>query len=141
MTYALSWPLQEAVYAVLKAAPAVTALAGGHVYDAAPAAKGGAEDMALYAVIGDETVRNWGSADTPGAEHRLAVNVYAAERSFSAAKALAGAISDVLSSAALNPSRGRVVCLSFLAARTRREERDRVRRIELIFRVLVEDTA
>ncbi|MEM8596480.1 MAG: DUF3168 domain-containing protein, partial [Pseudomonadota bacterium] len=81
MTYALAWPLQEAVYTVLTAAPEVTALAGTHLYDAAPPVGGAAEDLPLYAVIGDETVQDWSTADGCGAEHLFTVSVYAAERS------------------------------------------------------------
>jgi hypothetical protein len=139
MTYALAWPLQEAVYAALTASPEVAALSGGRIYDATPAAAGPAEDELHYVVLGDESVTDWSAADCAGAQHLLLISVYAAERSFSEAKRLAGAISERLCTGPLPMSRGRVVSTFFAAARTRREERDRVRRIELRFRVLVED--
>ncbi|MCL5775587.1 DUF3168 domain-containing protein [Limibaculum sp. FT325] len=54
---------------------------------------------------------------------------------------MAGAVSDALLGAPLALERGRAVLVSFVSARTKREERDTLRRIDLRFRVLVEDTA
>jgi hypothetical protein len=141
MTYALAWPLQEAVHAALAASPEVSALAAGRIWDATPPTSGSAADAPLYVVIGDETVQDWSTADCAGAAHTLGLAVYAAERSFADAKRLAGAICDTLCDAPLPMSRGRAVLVTFLSARTRREERDRVRRIDLRLRVLVEDIA
>ncbi|MEM6944440.1 MAG: DUF3168 domain-containing protein [Pseudomonadota bacterium] len=141
MTAALTWPLQEAVFQVLAAAPEVAAIAPGRIYDAVPPASAEAEDIPVYAVIGDDTVQEWGTQIDRGSQHLFGISVFATERSFAQAKRLAGAISDVLATVPLTLSRGRVVCISFFSARTRREERDRLRRIELRFRVLIEDTA
>ncbi|MEO0426514.1 MAG: DUF3168 domain-containing protein [Pseudomonadota bacterium] len=141
MTLALGWPLQEAVFAALTADPAVQALAAGRIYDAVPPASGEAEVISVYAVIGDDTVQEWGTGTDAGSQHLFGISIFAAERSFAQAKALAGAIGDVMVTAPLPLSRGRVVCVSFFSARTRREERDRLRRIDLRFRVLIEDTA
>lgn len=141
MTYALAWPLQQAVFSTLAADPGVAAIAPGRIFDAPPPLTGEAESEPPYAVIGDETVQEWGAADGAGAAHVIGVSIFASERSFAAAKRLAGAICDALLAADLAPTRGRVVLVAFLSARTRREERDRLRRIDLRFRVLVEDTA
>ncbi|MEO1724592.1 MAG: DUF3168 domain-containing protein [Pseudomonadota bacterium] len=141
MTLALGWPLQEAVFAALTADPGVQALAAGRIYDAVPPASGEAEVISVYAVIGDDTVQEWGTGTDAGSQHLFGISIFAAERSFAQAKALAGAIGDVMVTAPLPLSRGRVVCVSFFSARTRREERDRLRRIDLRFRVLIEDTA
>ncbi|MEL6773335.1 MAG: DUF3168 domain-containing protein [Pseudomonadota bacterium] len=141
MTYALAWPLQQAVFALLSADAGVEAVAPGRVFDAPPPLQGEAESEPPYAVIGDETVQEWSAADGDGAAHTLGVSIFASERSFAAAKRMAGAICDAMLASDLALSRGRVVLVAFLSARTRREERDRLRRIDLRFRVLVEDTA
>jgi hypothetical protein len=141
VTYALSWPLQKAVYERLSADPAVAAIAPGRIFDAPPPLAGPAEEEPLHAIIGDESVRDWSSAERGGAAHVLGVSVFAAERSFAEAKRLAGAISEALTRGGLAPERGRVVSLAFLSARTRREAKGRVRRIDLRFRALVEDDA
>ncbi|MEL6265527.1 MAG: DUF3168 domain-containing protein [Pseudomonadota bacterium] len=144
MTYALAWPLQQAVFALLSADAGVAALAAGRVYDAPPPMPEDATAEPPYAVIGDESVADWSAADCAGASHVIGVSVFASERSFGEAKRLAGAISDAMAGSADGApslSRGRIVHVQFLSARTRREERDRLRRIDLRFRVLVEDDA
>ncbi|MEM6971926.1 MAG: DUF3168 domain-containing protein [Pseudomonadota bacterium] len=141
MTYALALPLQQAVFQHLSADPGVTALAAGRVFDAPPQLSGDAEAEAAYAVIGDESVQDWSSADTAGAAHTLGISVFATERSFIEAKRLAGAVSDALIGVHPAMSRGRIVTMRFLSARTRREQQGRVRRIDLRFRALIEDDA
>lgn len=140
MTYALSWPLQQAVYQLLSATPGVTDLVGGRIYDAPIPPGDEAEPEGLYVTLGDERVEDWSTASDRGAAHRLTVSVHAPRRGFAEAKQAAGAISDALLGGALSLSRGRAVLVSFAGARTRREEGDALRRIDLRFRVSVEDT-
>lgn len=140
MTYALSWPLQQAVYQLLAGTPGVTALAGDRIYDAPlpPAAE--AEPAGLYVTLGDERVEDWSTTTDRGAAHLLTIAVHAPRRGFGEAKELAGAISDALLGGELSLSRGRAVLIHFAGARTRRQEGDALRRIEVRFRVTVEDT-
>jgi hypothetical protein len=141
MTYALGWPLQKAVYAALMAAPAVGGALGGRIHDGAPQeAEPGAGD-AVYIVLGDDSAIDFSAADMAGAGHLITIGIVAPRRSFGEAKAVAGAVCDVLLGADLALERGRVVSLSFQSAKTKREERDAIRRIDLRFRALVEDTA
>lgn len=140
MTYALSWPLQQAVYELLSGDPAITDLIGTRIYDAPLTIGEEAEPDGLYVTIGDERVDDWSTASDRGAAHRLTIAVNAPRRGFSEAKQLAGAISDAMLDGTLALSRGRVVLVHFAGARTRREERDALRRIEMRFRVTVEDT-
>jgi hypothetical protein len=141
MTYALSWPLQAAVRACLAADPAVTALIGDSLHDAPPQIDGPLAAEGVYAVIGDEAVADWSTKTDRGAEHRIAIAVYAAAEGFAAAKEAAGAICDALLAGPLAPSRGHVVGVHFLGAETAREEEGALRRVTLRFRVVVEDTA
>ena len=139
MTYALSWPLQRAVYDALAAASAVTALVGGRIYDAPPPFEADAAPDAPWVTLGDERVDDWSTKDSTGAVHLLSVAVHAPKRGFAEAKQVAGAVCDVLTGAALTPARGRVVHVGFVSGRTRRSDNDAMRRVELRFRVLVED--
>ena len=139
MTYALSWPLQRAIFDALAADPNVTALVGDRIYDAPPPFEADAAPDAPWLTLGDERVDDWSTKDSTGAVHVLSVAVHAPRRGFGAAKEIAGAVSDALTAAALAPDRGRVVHVGFVSGRTRRSDNDLMRRVELRFRILVED--
>jgi len=141
MTYAVAWPLQEALFARLTASPAVTALIGDRIYDAPPQIDTPIAAAGPYALIGDEESSDWSTKTDRGADHLLRITVVAPERGFAEAKRAAGAICDALLDAPLSLSRGHVVGIFFLGAETERGEEDEIRRIELRLRVLIEDTA
>ena len=138
MTYALAWPLQQAVHARLTADPGVTALLGDRIHDAAPDTP---RLDQVYAVLGDEEVDDWSTATDRGAEHLIRIAVHAPRSGFAAAKQAAAAISDALIGTPLTLARGHVVCIGFVRAETARSEDDALRSIALGFRVLIEDTA
>ncbi len=138
MTYALSWPLQQGVFELLAAAPGVALLVGGRIYDAPLPAE--ADPDGLYVTIGDESAADWSTGSDRGAVHDLTIAVHAPRRGFGEAKQAAGAISDALLGGQIAMSRGRAVQVRFLGARTRRAEGDALRRVEMRFRVTVEDT-
>lgn len=140
MTYALAWPLQQAVFQLLSSDPAVSAAVGGRIYDAPLPAEAEADPEGPWVTLGDERVEDWSTASDRGAVHRLTITVHAPHRGFAEAKQAAGAISEALLGGALTLSRGRVVQVGFLGARTRRAEGDALRSIELRFRVALEDT-
>lgn len=137
MTYALAWPLQQSIFAHLAADLGVSALLGGAIYDAPPHASDGADDV--YAVLGDERVSPWADRDADGAAHEFTISIHAADRGFASAKQAAGAVCDALIDADLPLSRGVVVGVFFLGAATAREDQGASRRIDLRFRILVED--
>lgn len=137
MTYALAWPLQEAVYQRLSGDAGLAALVAG-IYDAAPHQVSEAGD-GLYVTLGDEEVADWATASDRGAVHTLAISVHAPRRGFAEAKEVAGLISDLLGASDLVLSRGRLVQARFVSARTARAENDALRRIDLRFRMVLED--
>jgi hypothetical protein len=141
MTYALSWPLQQGVFVLLSNDPGVAARAGGRVHDAPPPPEAEADPDGVYITLGDETARDWSTATDHGAVHLVTISVHAPRRGFAAAKQAAGAVSDALLGGTISLSRGRVVLARFVEARTRREENGALRRIEMRFRISVEDTA
>ncbi|MEM1383124.1 MAG: DUF3168 domain-containing protein [Pseudomonadota bacterium] len=136
MTYALSWPLQEAVYALLNGNVALGALIDG-VHDAGP---GRSSDDGVWVTLGDETAEDWSTGDCAGARHTITVAVHAPAAGFAEAKKASAAVSDALLDGTLTLARGHVVNIRFVDARTFREEADRVRRIEMRFRITIEDT-
>lgn len=135
MSYALSAPLQSAVYECLLADARVQATVGTHVYDALPS--GRVPD--LYVTLGAEVVRDKSDATGAGAEHDLTITVVTGAAGFQQAKEAAAAISDALDDPALSLSRGRLVGMRFLKAQAARVGTGTIRRIDLKFRARVED--
>lgn len=136
MTYSNSAPLQVAIFGTLTADPGLTALVGGDVFDELP--PGVPPD--LYVVLGAEDVRDRSHQTGALAEHRITISVVGAVEGFSDVKTAAGAVTGALLGAAPPAlGAGRVVSLSFLRARARRVRAGQTRRIDLIFRALVED--
>ena len=141
MTYALSWPLQQALHAAIAGDVGCAGFFGPRIYDAAPPFGPDASAEGLYLTIGDETVLDWSTASDRGARHQVMLTVYAPRHGFAEAKQAAAAVSEVMLDGPLAPARGRIVDTRFLGARTRRAEGDKLRRIEMRFGIVLEDTA
>lgn len=135
MTYALSAPLQAALYDLLTADAALSALVGGHVYDAVPPG----EVPPLYVALGAERVRERSDGTGAGAQHDITVSVITGAAGFAQAKVAAGAVCDAFDGARPPLSRGRIVAMTFQKARARREQTGAVRRIDLTFRARLDD--
>lgn len=140
MTYALAWPLQEALWRLLVETPEVAAHLGGRVHDAPPPLETEAAAEGVYALIGDEAVEDWSTSGDAGARHVVTIALVAPRHGFAAAKRAAGAVSDALLGGALAPNRGRAVNVRFVEGRTRRDDRIGLRRIDLRFAITMEDT-
>ncbi|MEM1162092.1 MAG: DUF3168 domain-containing protein [Pseudomonadota bacterium] len=141
MTYALSWPLQQAIYGLMSQDAACAAWFADRVYDAPPHFQAEAAPDGLYLTFGDEDVTDWSTADDAGAEHLVRITVHAPRQGFAEAKQAASAVSDAILGGDLAPSRGHVVNARFVDARTRRRDDDGLRQIEMRFRLRLEDTA
>ncbi|MEM8576233.1 MAG: DUF3168 domain-containing protein [Pseudomonadota bacterium] len=136
MSYAVASALQSAIFDALRADAALGALVGSGIFDAVPS--GAAPD--LYVLIGAETVRASNDKTGTGARHQLEISVVSDAPGFSAAKAAAGAVCDVLDRADLSLSRGRLVYLNFDRATAQRSDGAAGRTIDLRFVARVEDT-
>ncbi|MBE9635708.1 DUF3168 domain-containing protein [Salipiger mangrovisoli] len=134
MSYAVSGALQAAIYGILKDDATLAGLVGGAIYDAPPSGT----LPELYVTLGAEQVRAASDGTASGAWHDLTVAVVTGASGFSAAKAVAAAVSDLLHEADLGLSRGRLVSLRFRRAAARRESGG-LRRIDMTFRARVED--
>ncbi len=128
---ALSWPLQQAVFAALSAAPAVTDLA-----DVLDMPEG--ETTGDYVSIGQEIVRSRGAASAETLTHDLTVEVHSRGHGFARAKEIAGAVTDTLLGAPLTVAGARVIGTRFVRSRARRARGLERRRIELVFRIILE---
>lgn len=140
MTYALAWPLQEALYQRIAADPACTQHFGARIYDAPLPFGVEDEPDGVYLILGDEEVSDWSTATDEGAVHVLTLAIHAPRRGFADAKRAAADVSDLLLGAEWTLSRGRVVNVRFVSARTRREDASSLRRIEMRLRFVLEDT-
>ena len=138
MTYALSSALQAALYQTLSGDPGLSTLIGAHIYDD-PAPIQGDGAPGTYVLIGAETAKDAGSATSAGAVHDFSVEVHSDGAGFKQAKEVAAAVCDVLLDAELTLSRGRVVYLRFLRAKSTTAPPPYGRRITLNFRAFVED--
>ncbi len=136
MSYATAAPLQAAIYARLAGDPGLQALVGAAIHDAVPPGT----PPGTFVVVGEGEVTDRSDATAAAAEHRLKISVISAAAGFQTAKAVAGAVSDALL-ARPEPtlSRGRVVGVWFQRAEAARVRSTGARRIDLTFRVLVED--
>ena len=135
MSFAMSGPLQMAVYGALSADGALGMIVGTAIYDAVPS---GALP-AIYVRLGSETVTDASDCSSAGALHRLTVSVITTAPGFAQAKAAAAAVSDVLHGGDLTLSRGRLVYLRFERAKAARVESAATRQIDLRFAARVQD--
>ncbi|MEM7546685.1 MAG: DUF3168 domain-containing protein [Pseudomonadota bacterium] len=138
MTMNLSEPLQRALFERLAAAPELAGLEG-RIYDDAPhrARETGSQP---YITLGDETVAPWNTATDTGAVHEVTIRVYAPQRGFLPVKVLAAEVAELIATMPPVPDRGTIITHEFIAARTQREEQGALRRIDLRFRFVIEDS-
>jgi hypothetical protein len=135
MSFGHAWALQCAIFNVLRADPEIASAVGDRIFDNPSAATSGGQPTIL---LGEERVAPWGSITQTGAEHHVMVSLLANEGGFGALKRLAGAVSRVVA-APLSVSGGQVVLNEFQSARSHRQGRAGLRRIDLQFRIIVED--
>ena len=135
MSYAMTAPLQQAVFDALTADSGLADLVGSAIFDAAPVG----DVPPLYVRLGEEDVRDTSDGSGAGAVHRFRVAVVSIAPGFADAKQVAGAISDILHDADLGLSRGYLVSLQFESATAKFIATAQVRQIDMRFRARVQD--
>ncbi|MBU2982735.1 DUF3168 domain-containing protein [Lentibacter algarum] len=135
MSYAVSSPLQAAVYQQLAGDAALSTLVGTAIYDALPSGS----LPATYIALGPEAAYDKSDKTGAGAEHVFTISVVTDSAGFQAAKDVAGAVSDALVDADLTLTRGKLIYLNFDRASATREGTGATRRIDLRFRARVQD--
>jgi len=112
----------------------------GRIYDDAPHRSRELGSLP-YITLGDETVSPWNTVTDEGAIHEVVIRVFAPQRGFLPVKMLAAQVAEVIATTPPVPDRGTVITHEFIGARTRREEQGALRRIDLTFRFVIEDSA
>ena len=139
MSLALSGELQGAIYTALIGDAALVALVGAEIYDA-PLPSGGALPQGEHVTLGEEVVKPFGSATSSGGVHDFDVVVHSTANGFSAVKVVAAAVSVILVDANFVIPGGHLVSLRFVKAKAKRGVAPELRRIEMRFRAVVENT-
>lgn len=140
MTAALSWPLQQAVFVLLSADPALAALLGAdRIFDEPPHRDAEAHSPAPYLILGEESVEPWFDKTARGAVHELSLTITDPRRGYARVKQIAAAVCDALDAAEPTLARGRLVRLQFLGATFARADQGARRRATLRYRAVVED--
>lgn len=129
MRYRGAAQLQAAIHARL------SAVAGVPVVDALPPGPA----PATYVLVGAEEVRDASDLSGPGAEHRVTVSVISAAAGFLAGKDVAARLTEAMEDGLPSPEEGRIVSVRLVRAMARRAEAGALRRIDLTFRIRVEE--
>lgn len=135
MSYAVSAPLQLAVFAALSSDAALAGLIGDAIFDAIPVG----DVPPLYVRLGEEEVRDASDGTGAGAIHVFSVAIVSTAPGYADAKRVAGAISDALHNRDLTLSRGRLVSLQFERASAKFISAAQARQIDMQFRARVQD--
>lgn len=135
MSYAMSAPLQAAIFEALTRNTTLAELVEDHIYDAVPSGV----LPPTYVRFGRETARDASDGTGAGALHRFTVSVITTVPGFACAKEAAGVISDILHNADLSLSRGRLVALRFERATAVRTDAGATRQVDLQFRARTQD--
>jgi len=133
MSFALSGDLQGAVYQALSGDAALAGVVGTAIYDAVP--QGALPE--IYVRLGSEATVDASDVSGDGAVHRFTVSVITTRPGFADAKAVAGAVTDVLHDGDLALDHGHLVSLRFERATAKRIDAMSARQIDLRFRARV----
>lgn len=137
MSGVFSWPLQQALHdRLIGDTDLLDALGGPHIHDAPPHAS--AADPPLRLLFGAETIEPWNTMTEHGAIHDLTFEIWSRSRGFGAAKRALSALCTVLDAAPPALSSGRIIRLDFVEAVLARDETPGYRRIDCVYRVVIE---
>jgi hypothetical protein len=135
MSVVHSAALQSAIYQELIGAVSISSLIGANVFDAVPSASA----ATTYVLIGEEKVLSRSDFGKAASRHDVTVNVVSTASGFSDAKIVASEICNVLDGSALNLTSGNLRNIQFISAKSRRDTGAAERRIDLIFRALIDE--
>jgi hypothetical protein len=135
MSYLYGQELQVAVYQALINHTELSTVSGGHIYDALPA--GIAPET--YVLIGEDKTTDRSDMTAKAARIDITLTVVSSSDGFSQAKLIAAEICNALEETPLVLSAGKVAEFQFRSAKTRRDTANLKRRIDLIFRTLIDE--
>lgn len=134
MSFVHSSALQTAIFSTLSADVALAALVGNHIYDAVP----NGELVPNYVLLGEEKALNRGDYMGKASRHDVTISVVSNANGFSDAKLIASKISEILDENPIVLSAGNMRRIQFRSARARRNFGAMERRIDLVFRALID---
>ncbi|MCI4661463.1 MAG: DUF3168 domain-containing protein [Neomegalonema sp.] len=140
MTAALSWPLQQALYARLAADEALSSLLPGPALVDSPPHDARDHLRPPYILLGDESIAPLADQTHLGARHRFSLTIHSAAPGFAEAKRIAAALSDALIRRPLALTRGTCIRLDFISGQTRRLDTEQRRELTLTFEAALEDS-
>ncbi|MEM7295559.1 MAG: DUF3168 domain-containing protein [Pseudomonadota bacterium] len=136
MSYVGAGALQTAVFQTLLADTDLGAIVGSDIYDVLPSGT----LPSIYVTIGDEEVKDASYSTGSAARVSLLVSVVSDTGGYANAKAAATAISNALVGVSLTLTEGYLVGLWFQKSSARRTDDPDVRRLDLTFDALVQET-
>ena len=134
MSFLYSNALQTAIYSRLTADASLAVLVGTHIYDAVP----NGELVSNYVLLGEEKIQNRGDYTGKASRHDVTISVVSNANGFSDAKLIAREISDILDETPIPLSVGNLRRIQFRSARAKRNSGAMERRIDLVFRALID---
>ena len=137
MSYIGTNALQVAVYQTLLADPDLAAFVGTDIYDVLPTGT----IPPIYVTIGDEDARDAGDTSGEGARVTFIISVVSRSRGYTAAKGAAAAVAAALAPGALTLTEGQLTGPWFLKSTAKRTGDPDVRRLDLTFEALVQETS
>jgi hypothetical protein len=134
MSLVHSQALQVEIYSTLSANTALGTLVGTHIYDAVP----NGELASNYVLLGEGKVTNRGDYTGKAGRHDITISVVSNANGFSDAKLIASEICDILDENPMTLSVGNLRRIQFRSARVRRNTGATERRIDVVFRALID---
>jgi len=128
-----SWALQQAVHAALATSGEVQDAVGERIFDHVP------RDAAFpYVVVGDDAVRDAGTATEAGSEHLIAIQVWSRAKGLKECKAAAETVRLALDQAELDIGGYALIGLRHTATDFAREPDGETLRASVTFRAVLE---
>jgi hypothetical protein len=110
-------------------------LVGGNIFDALPSG----EIALTYILIGEEKILDRSDVTGASTRHDVTVSVVSSSAGFSDAKIIAAEICNALVDGSVILSAGNLRQIQFRSAKSRRDTGGAERRIDLIFRALIDE--
>jgi|GEM_PF-6433049 len=135
MIYSIALKLQQAVYTQLSLdEDLISVLGEGRIFDDPPTVLQTKGTLFPYVVIGDDTLKHWGSSDKPGVEYKLEISVYSEYRGFTNVKTIASSVvQSMLKMGGLYYGSLLVIDINFTKGAAIRNVKDNIRSVLLEF--------
>lgn len=135
MSFQHSAALQAAIFSALSGNTALVSWVGSNIFDAVP----DGEIAQTYVLIGEEKSVDRSDFTGGATRHDITVSVVSSAAGFSDAKVIAAEVCNALEEETLSLATGDLRQIQFRSARSRRDTGGAERRIDVIFRALIDE--